>query len=127
MISKMKGINCPEHNNTKKKQMRNAIPNLLSLAITFLLGVIASKWCINHRRKRIRVSFPLTKRYLADQLKLHFGGTIYKVNQTHQISVTWEITSTKSFNRLYKAAQQNSTGLPEEFVTALRNFASELA
>jgi hypothetical protein len=95
--------------------------------MSFLLGVVASKWWVNHRWKRIRVGLPLSKRYLADALKRQFGGTVHRIKRYNRAGVTWQVTSTRSFKRIQEAALESQAGLPPEFILDLRRFTSAFA
>ena len=110
-------ISIPEATATKNITVRKRTPYLLSI---FLFGVIASKWCVNHRRKRLRVHLPASKKYVADLLGREFGGTVHVAR--NNAGVTWQITSDDSLLRLKKVAQKVKSGLPPEFYKQLTAF-----
>jgi hypothetical protein len=102
--------------NTDKKRT----PNLLNIA--FLLGVISAKWISNHRRKRIRVHLPLSKKQIADALRKEFGGTVH-VSKL-RAGVTWQATSDESLLRLKEAARRSRSALPPESYQQIVDFVS---
>ena len=97
-------------------------PFNLTFMYIFLLGVISCKWCINHNKKRIRVYLPESKRYLAQALKLEWGGTISYVKRDKHRGVMWQITSTRSLKRIKEAAKDVKPWLPPEFYKQLTSF-----
>lgn len=96
--------------------------NVPKLRICFLLGVVATKWWINHSHQRVRVHLPESKRHLARELKGLFGGTVHVIKRPGKQGVTWQITSKESFALLEKAVRRVSDGLPDEFLKAMTAF-----
>ena len=88
----------------------------------FLLGVISSKWWVTHNKKRIRIYLPESKRYIANQLKLEFGGTISSINRDKYRGLMWQVTSTDSLCRIKKVAKKFKSWLPSEFYEQLTAF-----
>lgn len=88
----------------------------------FLLGVIATKWWINHNKKRIRIYLPESKRCLAQALKLEWGGTISNISRPKHLGVMWQATSTRSFIKIEEAATTVKSWLPPEFYKQLMAF-----
>jgi hypothetical protein len=93
-----------------------------SLVFIFLLGVISTKWWINHNKKRIRVYLPESKRYLAQALKLEWGGTVSNINRDKHRGVMWQTTSTRSLKQIEEAAKLVKAWLPPEFYRQLIGF-----
>ena len=110
----------PEAIKAQPKTMTNAHPNEVNF--TFILGVIACKWHINHNKKRIRIFLPESKRYLAKALKLNFGGTISTVSRPKSHGIMWQATSTKSFKQIREVARKTNNWLPPEFNKQLLDF-----
>ena len=90
----------------------------------FLLGVISSKWWINHNKKRMRIYLPEHKRYLAQALKAEWGGTVSTITRPKHRGVMWQTTSTRSLKRIEKATREMSPWLPPEFHKQLAAFMS---
>ena len=93
-------------------------PDNRAFDFIFLLGLISSKWWINHNKKRIRVHLPESKRYLALALKQKWGGTVY----TNQHKVMWQTTSSRSLKKIKEAAEGVKPWLPREFYKQLMSF-----
>lgn len=108
-------MSAPEANKLTKKIAKKAKPGPVSLVFIYLLGVISAKWWIDHRKKRIRVYLPESKRYIARLLKLEFGGSISNVVRTNQRSVMWQATSTHSLLKIKEAANKFNRWLPPDF------------
>lgn len=108
------------NNNTRNKPVSMLPQNLLS--ICFLLGVLSSKWFINHNRKRIRVHLPESKRTLAETLQKRFGGTITTVKRKNQSGVSWQATSDTSLRKIKQAVQLAKHGLPDDVRLQINGF-----
>ena len=117
------GKNAPDMNTPIEKTAKKRNPNVLSM--TFLMGLLASKWWISHERKRIRIYLPKTKSYLIYLLKEQFGGTAHIVNRDSQHGMMWQATSTKSFRAIEKAVLRLKSGLPIEFQRNIKAFLAE--
>ena len=113
---------CPDNIAITKNTVKKAVPNLLS--ISFLFGIISSKWYISHSRKRIRVHLPISKKYIAEVLLLQFGGTMHISKLPKHQGVVWQITSDKSLKKIKEAALRVRAGLPKEFRAQLAAFLS---
>jgi hypothetical protein len=100
-------------------------PEEVNFLFIFLLGIIASKWCINHNKKRMRIYLPETKRYLALALQQEWGGTVSRINRDKHHNVMWQITSTRSLQAIREAALAIKTWLPPEFYQQLMMFLQE--
>ena len=70
----------------------------------FLLGVIAAKWRVNHRRRRLVVPLSLNREPTARAMRQRFGCTVYhKRSPAGNTSLVCEFNSASSLDRL-KAA-----------------------
>jgi hypothetical protein len=101
------------------------IPELeqeFDFTLVFLLGMISTKWWIDHNKKRIRIYLPITKRYLATKLKANWGGSISNVNRKQNRGVIWQASSTRSFTKIREAAIRLRPWLPPEFHDQLTSF-----
>ena len=100
----------------------NPPPVIPDFDFIFMLGLISSKWWINHDKKRIRVYLPESKRYLALALKREWGGTVSTVTGTEHSGVMWQTTSTRSLRKIKEAATTVKKWLPHEFYKQLMAF-----
>lgn len=93
-------------------------PETIDFDFIFLLGLISSKWWINHDKKRIRIYLPESKRYLALALKYKWGGTV----STNRNGVMWQTASTRSLRKIREAAKVVKPWLPPAFYKQLMAF-----
>lgn len=109
--------------NTKNKPIYSIpAPPSFDFDFIYLLGVISSKWWINHSKKRIRVYLPESKRYIAQALKREWGGTVSAVRRPNHLGVMWQVTSKRSLRKIKEAAKSVEPWLPPEFCQQLMMF-----
>jgi len=114
----------PDVNNHANSPTSSMVPYPVNfdLDFIFLLGVISSKWWINHNKKRIRVYLPESKKYLAQALKREWGGTISNINRPKHHGIVWQTTSTRFLRKIREAAEDCKSWLPPEFYQQLTAF-----
>ncbi len=120
--TRMKLNSCPLASTKMKKTVRKSTPNLFMHF--FVLGILASKWWINHNRKRIRVHLPESKRYLAGALRDQYGGIIHTIKSPRR-GVVWQITSDKSLGLIRESLKKVKDYLPPEFSKQLESFLNQ--
>jgi hypothetical protein len=101
------------------------MPDPESFELIFLLGVISSKWWINHNKKQIRIYLPESKRYLAQALKLEWGGSVSSITRSKYHGIVWQTTSNRSLKKIAEAAKEMRPWLPLEFYQQLSAFMQE--
>ena len=104
------------------KTHKNNQPKKFNFTFIFLLGVIGSKWWINHSSHRIRVYLPESKRYIARLLKLEWGGTLCSIKRGTNVGVMWQTASSDTILTIAKAARKYSPWLPSELIQQLNAF-----
>ena len=117
-----KMLKIPELTKMNPKTTAATQPDGVNRSFIFLLGVISSKWWINHNKKRIRIYLPESKRYLAHLLKREWGGTVSSINRDKHREVMWQTTSSRSLKQIKEAARKMKSCLPPEFYQQLTAF-----
>ena len=117
----MKGKSPPLSRQTKMMPPKT-MPKKFNFTMMFLLGVVGCKWWIDHQRRRIRIYLPESKRYLAQFLQQHLGGTVSTVRRAEHTGVMWQTANGATITAIKKAAKKYSSWLPSELVVQFERF-----
>lgn len=80
--------------------------------IAYLLGVLLTKWEINHQQQRIRMCFPLTRKAVVKDLCRYLGGFHSTVVTDNKAYLVYELGSKAGLQRLRQMIQRGYTTIP---------------
>jgi hypothetical protein len=87
--------------------------------IAYLLGVLLTKWEIDHGRRGIKLYFPLTRKAVVKDLKAGLGGFSYTVVTASRSYLIYELSSRKDLLRLLWVVRRCSTTIPPSVATKM--------